>query len=64
MLKNYSIYSILFALSQLLGHFKKHNNYNITINNPILFDASCSGIQTLSAITEIILSDKVIYFFL
>jgi len=60
MLKNlFNILVILFALSQLLGHFKKHNNYNITIINPIYYDCFMFRNTHISGITrDLLLSDK------
>jgi hypothetical protein len=42
--------SILFALINVIN--AKENNKDLIINNPILFDASCSGLQHLSALTR------------
>ena len=42
----FQLVSIFYALD------KAYNNDNVIINNPILFDATCSGIQHLSALTR------------
>jgi DNA-directed RNA polymerase len=52
--------SILLALGDVIVQLKKESNLNISINNPILFDASCSGIQHISAMTrDVILANNV-----
>jgi len=42
--------SIMFAIVKYL--INKRKGKNICINNPILFDASCNGLQHLSALTR------------
>jgi DNA-directed RNA polymerase len=42
--------SILMGFANLIDNY--NNNRELIINNPILFDASCSGIQHLSAMTR------------
>jgi len=40
----------MFAIVKYL--INKRKGKNICINNPILFDASCNGLQHLSALTR------------
>jgi len=44
--------SIMFAIVKVMNAYSKDKRLNIIINNPILFDASCNGLQHFSALTR------------
>ena len=48
----FQFYSIFISLMLVIEEYLDHDSINIPIENPILFDASCSGIQHLSALTR------------
>jgi len=46
----FQLISIIFALVKYIESISKNTNF--VLNNPILFDASCNGLQHLSALTR------------